>query len=166
MEEIIRTTIATTIEEIMKYSNLLCFDRATLILSVIAIMISIWSAIWTVRKNNKQNYNNSLYEDILKDDLQKKMPMLIHKSIDVKRKWVNDQEINEIEEFLSKLRESILVFKYIDSEFYRKLDEIIVNIDENIVLISTRNENFDKRYAMLMSEIKKLYKCIEKNLFK
>lgn len=72
MEEIIRTTIATTIEEIMKYSNLLCFDRATLILSVIAIMISIWSAIWTVRKNNKQNYNNSLYEDILKDDLQKK----------------------------------------------------------------------------------------------
>jgi hypothetical protein len=166
MEEIIRTTIATTIEEIMKYSNLLCFDRATLILSVIAIMISIWSAIWTVRKNNKQNYNNSLYEDILKDDLQKKMPMLIHKSIDVKRKCVNDQEINEIEEFLSKLRESILVFKYIDSEFYRKLDEIIVNIDENIVLISTRNENFDKRYAMLMSEIKKLYKCIEKNLFK
>ena len=129
-------------------------------------MISIWSAIWTVRKNNKQNYNNSLYEDILKDDLQKKMPMLIHKSIDVKRKCVNDQEINEIEEFLSKLRESILVFKYIDSEFYRKLDEIIVNIDENIVLISTRNENFDKRYAMLMSEIKKLYKCIEKNLFK
>ena len=166
MEEIIRTTIATTIEEIMKYSNLLCFDRATLILSVIAIMISIWSAISTVRKNNKQNYNNSLYEDILKDDLQKKMPMLIHKSIDVKRKCVNDQEINEIEEFLSKLRESILVFKYIDSEFYRKLDEIIVNIDENIVLISTRNENFDKRYAMLMSEIKKLYKCIEKNLFK
>ena len=166
MEEIIRTTIATTIEEIMKYSNLLCFDRATLILSVIAIMISIWSAIWTVRKNNKQNYNNSLYEDILKDDLQKKIPMLIHKSIDVKRKCVNDQEINEIEEFLSKLRESILVFKYIDSEFYRKLDEIIVNIDENIVLISTRNENFDKRYAMLMSEIKKLYKCIEKNLFK
>lgn len=166
MEEIIRTTIATTIEEIVQYSNLLCFDRATLILSVIAIIISIWAAIWTVRKNNKQNYNNSLYEDILKDDLHKKMPMLIHKSIDVKRKCVNDQEINELEEFLSKLRESILVFKYINSEFYRKLDGIIVNIDENIVLISTRNENFDKRYAMLMSEIKKLYKCIEKNLFK
>jgi hypothetical protein len=166
MEEIIRTTIATTIEEIIQYSNLLCFDRSTLILSVIAIIISIWSAIWTVKKNNKQNYNNSLYEDILKDDLHKKMPMLIHKSIDVKRKCVNDQEINELEVFLSKLRESILVFKYINPEFYKKLDGIIVNIDENIVLISTRNENFDKRYGMLMSEIKKLYKCIEKNLFK
>ena len=41
MEEIIRTTIATTIEEIVQHSNLLCFDRATLILSVIAIIISI-----------------------------------------------------------------------------------------------------------------------------
>lgn len=166
MEEIIRTTIATTIEEIIQYSNLLCFDRATLILSVIAIIISIWSAIWTVRKNNKQNYNNSLYEDILKEELHKKMPKLIHKSIDVKSKCVNDQEINELEEFLSKLRESILVFKYINPDFYNKLDGIIVNIDENIVLISTRNENFEKRYAILMSEIKKLYKCIEKNLFK
>ena len=166
MEEIIRTTIATTIEEIIQYSNLLYFDIATLILSVIAIIISVWSAIWTVKKNNKQNYNNSLYEDILKDDLHKKMPMLIHKSIDVKRKCVNDQEINELEVFFSKLRESILVFKYINSDFYIKLDGIIVNIDENIVLITTRNENFDKRYGMLMSEIKKLYKCIEKNLFK
>lgn len=166
MEEIIRTTITTTIEEIIQYSNLLCFDRATLILSVIAIIISIWSAIWTVKKNNKQNYNNSLYEDILKDDLNKKMPILIHKSIDIKRKCVNDKEINEIEEFLSELRESILVFKYINPNFYKKLDEIIVNIDENIVLISTRSEKFDKRYEILMSEIKKLYKCIEKNLFK
>lgn len=166
MEEIIRTTITTTIEEIIQYSNLLCFDRATLILSVIAIIISIWSAIWTVKKNNKQNYNNSLYEDILKDDLNKKMPILIHKSINIKRKCVNDKEINEIEEFLSELRESILVFKYINPNFYKKLDEIIVNIDENIVLISTRSEKFDKRYEILMSEIKKLYKCIEKNLFK
>lgn len=166
MEEIIRTTITTTIEEIIQYSNLLCFDRATLILSVIAIIISIWSAIWTVKKNNKQNYNNSLYEDILKDDLNKKMPILIHKSIDIKRKCVNDKEINEIEEFLSELRESILVFKYINPNFYKKLDEIIVNIDENIVLISTRSEKFNKRYEILMSEIKKLYKCIEKNLFK
>lgn len=166
MEEVIRTTISTTIEEIIKYSNLFCFDWATLILSLIAVIISIWSVIWTVKKSNKQNYNNSLYEDILKEDLNKKMPILIHRSIDAKSKCVNDEEINELEEFLSELRESILVFKYINPDFYNKLDGIIVNIDENIVLISTRNENFEKRYAILMSEIKKLYKCIEKNLFK
>lgn len=166
MEEVIRTTISTTIEEIIKYSNLFCFDWATLILSLIAVIISIWSVIWTVKKSNKQNYNNSLYEDILKEDLNKKMPILIHRSIDAKSKCVNDEEINELEEFLSELRESILVFKYINPDFYNKLDGIIVNIDENIVLISTRNENFEKRYAILMSEIKKLYKCIEKKLFK
>ena len=166
MEEVIRTTISTTIEEIIKYSNLFCFDWATLVLSLIAVIISIWSVIWTVKKSNKQNYNNSLYQDILKEDLNKKMPILIHRSIDAKSKCVNDEEINELEEFLSELRESILVFKYINPDFYNKLDGIIVNIDENIVLISTRNENFEKRYAILMSEIKKLYKCIEKNLFK
>jgi len=166
MEEVIRTTISTTIEEIIKYSNLFCFDWATLILSLIAVVISIWSVIWTVKKNNKQNYNNSLYEDILKEDLNKKMPILIHRSIDINRKCVDNEEINKVEEFLSTLRETILVFKYINADFYKELDEIIVNIDEIVVLISTRTENFDKRYESLIKEIKKLYQCIENNLFK
>ena len=43
MEEIIQTTISTTMNEVIKNSNLLCFDWATLAISIIAIIISVWS---------------------------------------------------------------------------------------------------------------------------
>ena len=52
MEEIIQTTISTTMNEVIKNSNLLCFDWATLAISIIAIIISVWSVIWTVHRNN------------------------------------------------------------------------------------------------------------------
>ena len=84
MEEIIRTTISTTIEEVIQNSNLFCFDIITLAVSIIAILISIWSVVWTVRKGSKQDYNNSLYEDVLQKNLNSVMPKLIHKSIDIK----------------------------------------------------------------------------------
>ena len=166
MEEIVQATIKTTIEEVIKNSNLFCFDWATLIISILAIIISIWSVIWTVRKNNKQSYNNILYEDILQEKLHKDMPLLINKSIDVVGRCVNQEGIDELEDFLAELREAILVFKYNNPQFYKSLDKIIVNIDEKIVIISTRNENFEERYEKLIEEIKKLYKCIEEKLFK
>ena len=117
MEEIIRTTISTTIEEVIQNSNLFCFDIITLAVSIIAILISIWSVVWTVRKGSKQDYNNSLYEDVLQKNLNSVMPKLIHKSIDIKSKCVNEEEINKFETFINKLRENILVFKYINEQF-------------------------------------------------
>ena len=82
MEEIIQTTISTTINEVIEHSNLLGFDWATLVLSVIALMVSIWSVVWTVRKNNESSYKNNLYKDILKKPLHEELPSCIQKSID------------------------------------------------------------------------------------
>lgn len=166
MEEIIQTTIETTIEKVIQYSNLFCFDWATLILSGIAIIISIWSAIWTVHRNNKSSYKNNLYEEVLKKALQKELPSLMQRSIDINSKTTNDIEINKFEEFLMCLRKDILVFKYTDNKFFEKIEKTILKIDDNVVLISTRKENFEKRYAELVKEIKKLYKYTEKYLFK
>lgn len=162
MEEIIQTTITTTIEEIIKNSNLLCFDWATLIISILAIIISIWS-VW---KNNKQNYNNFLYEDILKNKLNKELPLLVHEAIDISTQKTNNEKISELEVFIGELRKNILIFKYQNPIFYEKLDLILIRLDEKIVVINSRSENFDKKYEEITDEIKKMYKCVEDNLFK
>lgn len=166
MEEIIQKTITTTINEVIKNSNLFCFDWATLAISIIAIIISIWSAIWTVNKNNKSSYKNNVYEDALKDPLHLELPKLVQRSIDYKNKKVNDEEIDKFQDFLIELRNKILVFKYMDENFYKEIDNIIIKIDDNIVLITNKKENFENRYEELVKQIKALYKCIEKYLFK
>lgn len=166
MEEIIQTTISTTMDEVIKNSNLLCFDWATLVISIIAIIISIWSAIWTVRKNNKSNYKNNVYEDILKDSLHIELPQFMQKSIDYTNKRVNDEEIDKFQDFLMELRSKILVFKYMDEKIYKEIDDAIIKIDDNIVLITNKQENFEKRYEELVKQIKLLYKNIEEYLYK
>ena len=166
MEEIIQATISTTINEVIKNSNLLCFDWATLAISIIAIIISVWSAIWTVHRNNKSNYKNNVYEDVLQEAFHVKLPMYMQKSIDFKNKTVKDNEIGKFQDFLIDLREKILVFKYMDEDFYKEIDKIIIKIDDNIVLINNKQDNFENIYNELVDQIKELYKCIEKYLFK
>lgn len=166
MEEIIQTTISTTMNEVIKNSNLLCFDWATLAISIIAIIISVWSVIWTVHRNNKSSYKNNVYEDILKNALHIKLPMYMQKSINLRNRTVNNNEIGKFQDFLLDLRGKILVFKYMDEKFYKEIDKIIIKIDDNIVLINNKQDNFENIYKDLVDQIKKLYKCIEKYLFK
>lgn len=166
MEEIIQTTISTTMNEVIKNSNLLCFDWATLAISIIAIIISVWSVIWTVHRNNKSSYKNNVYEDILKNALHIKLPMHMQKSINLRNRTVNNNEIGKFQDFLLDLRGKILVFKYMDEKFYKEIDKIIIKIDDNIVLINNKQDNFENIYKDLVDQIKELYKCIEKYLFK
>lgn len=166
MEDIIQTTISTTIEEIIKNSNLFYFNWTTLTISIIAIIISIWSVIWTVNKNNKSSYKNNVYEDILKNPLHKELPSFIQKVINVETRKINENEIDKFQEFLMGLRKEILFFKYMDNKFYNEIDSIIMQIDDNIVLMINKKENFDYRYEELIKQVKRLYKCVEKYLFK
>lgn len=166
MEEIIQTTISTTMNEVIKNSNLLCFDWATLAISILAIIISIWSAIWTVHRNNKSNYKTNVYDDVLKSALHNELPKFMQKSIDFENKKINDIEIDKFQDFLINLRKKILVFKYMDNKFYNEFDKIIIQIDDNIVLITNKKENFENRYNELVNNIKSLYKCTEDYLFK
>lgn len=94
------------------------------------------------------------------------MPSFIQRSIDLNSKSINDEEIDKFQEFLGKLRVDLLVFKYMDNKFYEEIDNIILKIEDNIVLIVNKKENFDKRYEELVCQVKKLYKCVEKYLFK
>ena len=167
MEEIIQTTIKTTIEEINNNSNSIAFNIVTITLSILAIIISIWVAIWTTKKSNRLNYKNKLYENILQDIFQKQIPALIQKSLNVDCKKVNEDQIDKLEKLITEdLRNAILIFKYINSQFYNRMEKTIIEIDDDIVLISTKEDNFDRMYEKLIKDMKNLYSYVEKYLFK
>ncbi len=165
-EELIRITIQTTIEEVIKKSNLLQFDFANFWISITAICISIWSVYFTLKKSSQANYYRDLYNNLLKDLLQDKLPQIINKSFNLNSKTVEQSGINEFEEFIGKFRSNLLVFKYINKKFYKKMEEILVSLDEKIVVISTRSENFQEKYEHILEDVNHLYKTVDKYLFK
>lgn len=169
MEElsvVIQNTIKTTIEQVIINSKLLVFDWSTLILSVLAIIISIWSAIWTSKRVEKSNYKSKLYENILQEPLQVKIPELLQKSIDFNKKTVNDISINEFEEYIGEFRRKIIVFKYINKKFYEKLNDTIIKIDEVLVLMIARKENIEYKFEELYKLVENMYILSEKYLFR
>lgn len=164
IQTIIETTVKVTIEETIKNANLLAYDRLALIISILAILVSIIVAIWTVRRTEKSNYRNNYYENILLDPLQKKLPLLLHKAIDNQR--INKKEADKLEKYITEFRNIILPFKYIDEKFYKKFDRKLIELDETLVILYSKTENFDNNSRKLYNTAKQLYKLSEKYLFK
>lgn len=164
IQTIIETAVRTTIEETIKNANLLTYDRLALMISILAIVVSVVVAIWTARRTERSNYKNNYYENILLEPLQKKLPILIHKAIDKQK--VNKKESDKLEKYITEFRNIILPFKYIDEEFYKKFDAKLIELDEIVVILYSKKENFDKNYKKLYGIIKELYKLSEKYLFK
>lgn len=156
--EIIRMAVETSIEKTIENSNLLFFDNVTLILSILAIIISIWSIL----KDETSQFKSKFYDNILLEPLQKELPQLLNEAINLERACINDVACSELEEYIGKLRKKILVFKYENYKFYEKIDKLLVKIDNQLVLMSNRNENFMEKYAELLQLVKELYRKIKR----
>lgn len=164
IQAIIQTVIQTTIEETIKNANLLAYDRLALIISIFAIGVSIAVAIWTAKRTERSNYRSNYYKNILLDPLQKKLPLLLHKAIGKQK--INKKEADKLEKYIEEFRNIILPFKYIDEKFYKKFDLKLIEIDETLIILYSKDENFDKNSKKLYKTVKKLYKLSEKYLFK
>lgn len=152
--DIIRTTIETTINSIIENSNLLFFDKSALLLSILAIIISVWA----VFKNEYSQYKNKFYDGIFLKPLQEELPSLINNAINTEQYCINQEACTELEEYIGNFRKRILVFKYMNEKFYKKIDNILIDIDQQLVIMNNRNENFEEKYSNLLKTINKLYK--------
>ena len=100
---------------------------------------------YTNRENSSQNEYSEKNHDSNKK--QKQKPSSIS---------LSDHLSSEIVE-----KNVLSINSYTDEE-----DNSDIKIDEDIVLISTRTENFEQKYEILMKDIKDLYRCVERHLFK
>lgn len=156
--EVIRTAVETSIDKTIENSNLLFFDNLTLLLSILAIIISIWSVI----KGEISQFKINIYDNVLSNPLQKDLPQLLNEAINLEQTCINEEACSKLEEYIGQLRKNILVFKYENCKFYGKIDSLLVKIDNQLVVMSNRNENFMEKYTELLKLVKDLYKKTRK----
>lgn len=157
-EETIKVLIQTTINSTIENANLLIYDRCATIISVLAIVISIWA----VFRNELKQYNNKFYDKILGSELQEQLPLLLNNALDLENKRVNEESFSKLEEFIGELRKKILVFKYNNEKFYNSINKALIDIDEKMIIMTNRSENFQIKYLDLLKSIKKLYRVCKK----
>jgi hypothetical protein len=165
LNNIVEIAIRTGIES-SKSGN---FDIMNLGIAIIAIVISIiaiFISIWTVKRGEKKNYNNKYYDSILSEFLESKLPILMNNTIDRKSRTISDEDYEILDEELERFREKILVFQYINNEFYTRLDANIIELDEKLITISGKSEYFDRTYEAINKILVKIYKDVEEFLLK
>lgn len=131
-------------------------DKASLelILSILAILISICTAvgefIWN-KSINTTNLEAEFYKEIYFEYLMKKIPKARQEM------RYNDDGIKDIETLLDTLntmRQDSLFFKYKDKNFYNGLKEKLQDLEDFLVLNSNKKIDFDD-YIVVNNEINK-----------
>lgn len=158
-------TVRVLLEEVVKDSNQFNFNVLNLLIAIFALGVSIWTVYSTSKKTARGNYRKTLYDDLLKDKLQK-LPQIIQKGFNAEGTSFNKKELDKFETLIGELRSNILIFEYIDKKLYKELDKITKDIDDKIVLIINKGERVQERYKEILKLVTKLYKIIEKRLFK
>lgn len=138
-------------------------DKITLILSIIAIIISIIVPLFEYLINKHTNFTNLMsmfYAETYKEYLMILIPES-RKKIGFIDDKINDTENLEI--VLQGLRTKSTFFSYQNKRFFNNLNKKINSIDDLLVQHSGRNVDYityNKFITMLDKRISKLYKYI------
>ena len=122
-----------------------------LVLSVLAIMISVCSVIFEYfwnQKINRTNLEADFFKDIYGEYLMKKIPEarnVIH---------YNNQVVSDTDDLinvLNDIRQSSLFFKYKDKEYYKTLCDNLQGLEDKLVKKTGKMNDDD--YAEFIQEI-------------
>lgn len=130
----------------------------TICVSTSALVISIINSL----KNNKLNLRTKYYDIIFKDAVLMELPECYQNYISVSTKSVNKEYSEHFEKFIGGFRNKIRFLEFSNNKFYKKLDGILIDIDTDVVLLYSREEQFDKYNDKLYNDIKRLYIQIDK----
>lgn len=122
-----------------------------LILSILAIIISIGSVLFEYFWNQRINITNleaEFFKDIYSDYLMKQIPdarNVIHYNNNI----VSDTD--DLIEVLNNIRHSSLFYKYKDKNFYSQLCKLLQKLEDK--LVSKTGQMSDDDYASFIQEI-------------
>ena len=132
------------------------------IISFAIALISLIHSIYNSGRINKLNMRNN-YFDIFKDDLTWTIPNYCSKFISEESNILNDKIGEEFEHYISEFRTKIKFLLYVDSKNYKKIDDALVDLEEEIIILPTRTDNKDKHIKKFNKLVKLIYKKINKH---
>ncbi|NFL92816.1 hypothetical protein FDB68_07020 [Clostridium botulinum] len=105
-------------------------------IAVAAFLISLCTFLRS-KKITEKTLNKKFFDDIFSDYLTKKIPEKLSK-IERDRDLI---KINceEFEKIINRMLDDALFYKYFEKNFYKKIKEVIVKIDEKLILIPNGN---------------------------
>lgn len=132
------------------------------IISFVIALLSLLHSMYNSHKINKFNMRNN-YFDIFKEDLTETIPRYCSKFISEDSNILNDEIGKEFEQYISEFRTKVKFLMYIDRKKYKKLDTILIDLEEEVILLPTRTKSKNKHIKKFNKLIKRIYKKISKH---
>ena len=140
-------------------------DYCSYVLDAIAIGISIFALIKsnsTEKKQRKIKLRENYYEPIFKEIMTKEYPRVFNNFIDIKNNKISKDNSNDFERTISDFRKNIRYMMFTDDSAYKIIDDILIEIDEKIVILCTKEENIEEDIKKMCDLSNNLYKNINK----
>lgn len=134
-----------------------------LVLSIIAIIISLVAIAFEFFGNqriNRVNLRSTYYEEIYNGFLVTKIPEARNKLIYNNNRISNTDELIDV---LNDMRRKSLFFKYQDEKFYKKICDLLQNLEDKLVTDGDKSLDSDEYCSFtkaVKESIDKIYKTI------
>ncbi len=139
------------------------------ILSVIAIIISVVSAIFQWKREshfNKVNLEADYFKELYKEHLLKNLPkkrLLLH----FKNGILCDMD--GLLDELNSIRQNSLYFYYVDAKFYMELKNVLQDLEDYLIecgnQVISDKENQEIVFQEIQEKLKKLYDVLMKRYY-
>lgn len=136
------------------------FEITQTIISIVAIVISIISLIYTNNISKKQTQlkmKENYYQPVFQDMLINIFPQVFTNFIDIKNNAVYIEASTEFEKAIGDFRKKVKFLQFIDLDIYNKIDKLLIDIDENIVLLCSNRDNKEEKIQKTHKLVIKLY---------
>lgn len=131
-----------------------------IIISLIALILS-----FVTFKNNKKmsqkTLNKKFFDDIFSDYILYNIPKKIW-DIDFDRKNIKEH-CDELNSIINELIEKSMFYQYFEEDFYKKIIDVLVKIDEKLVQSPT-NKSSEKTIEKFKKDLNNLVKDLYKEL--
>ncbi|MDD3187026.1 MAG: hypothetical protein PHD02_00950 [Bacilli bacterium] len=141
------------------------YECITISISIISIILAAASAGFTFyssMKINKFNMRNNYY-DLFKDDLTLLIPKYCTDFISEQSQKCNDEVSEEFEKYINNFRGKIKFLNYVDKKNAKKLDNLLIELEEEIIVLPTRTKNIKSHIKRFNYLINKIYIKINKH---
>ncbi len=141
------------------------FETSQIITSSLAILISVGSIIYSHYISKKQielKIKENYYQPVFQDILLTEFPETFSKFLNVDKHIIYPDNSMELERLIGKFRKKIKFIQFVDEKFYKTLNDLLIQIDEDIVILCSDLESKDNKINTIKLSVRKLYCEINK----
>ncbi len=130
----------------------------TLGMSIISLKVSLAVS----QKDQAIKIREKYYDEIFSEMITKKIPYLYNKFVNKEIGNINVSISSKFEKEIGFFREKIRFLEFNYPNFYKELDSQLIDLDDKVVLLSTKPENVQRLIPEFYDGISNVYRLVER----